>query len=93
MCCFVILTVEGRVTTEAGDVVMLKHILIFLSGAGHDPPFGFTLKPTLQFRRGNLAKASTCSPGLLIPLLHSDYATFKHFMTLSLMGHNGFGVV
>ncbi len=85
---------ERVIRTEAGEVVELEDLLIFFSGARQEPPVGFGQKPTLVFLadESNMATASTCTLILRIPI-HSDYLTFKHYFTLSLKGHNGFGIV
>ncbi len=81
--------------TEAGETVTLKTLLNFFSGLEKPPPFGFTLKPTLQFVGGDYASAAVCSYEMKLPLgpVTVDYEEFKKSMTLSLMGHDGFGVV
>ena len=79
--------------TEDGDSVSLQQIMFFFSGAEREPPLGFTEKPKLEFIEGDLAMASTCSPTPRLPFCHSDYGSFAKFMTLSLMGHDGFGLV
>ena len=75
------------------DVVELKHILEFYSGADQEPPLGFPSKPILNFCEGKLATASTCSLLLQLPLANETYEKFKYHMTLSLVGNSGFGVV
>ena len=80
--------------TEAGEAVKLQHIMVFFSGGGEkEPPLGFSEKPTLCFIEGNLAIASTCSLKMQLPFCHTNYNSFSMFMTLSLMGHDGFGLV
>ena len=87
------MSLERVVKTEAGEVVGLEDLMIFFSGTKKEPPLGFSEKPTLEFTEGNLATSSTCLPNLRIPIDHSTYSSFKHYMTLSLMGQNGFGSV
>jgi hypothetical protein len=83
----------GGVTTDAGDGVTLKHHMLFFSTAVEEPPFSFVKKPVLMFVDGNLAAANTCDKILKLPYWHKNYSTFKHYVTLSLMGHGGFGQV
>ncbi len=79
--------------TDDGQRVELAHIMVFFSGAQQEPPLGFREKPTLCFIEGNLATASTCSLKLRLPFHHEDYKSFFKYMTLSLKGHNRFGLV
>ena len=78
--------------TEARETITLEVILNFWSGLEKPPPLGFDPRPTLRFIEGNLATASVCSYEMKLPLGPEDYATFKECMTLSLVGHCGFGV-
>ena len=92
--CFVgMITVGGIALTEAGEAVKLQHIMVFFSGGEKESPLGFSEKPTLCFIEGNLAIASTCFLKMQLPFCHTNYKSFSMFMTLSLMGHDGFGLV
>ena len=85
---------DGSIAAENGSVVTLKDLLVFFSGEETEPPLGFNSRPFLGFCDQNpLAEASTCDFGLYIPSNHHDYVTFKDYMTLSLLGHDGFGRV
>ena len=83
------------VVTESGVTVTLKDLLVFFTGSDETPPLGFSSTPVLGFteEEEQLAVASTCDLRLEIPCVHRDYDTFKNFMVLSLMGHDGFGCV
>jgi len=81
------------VITDNGQQVKLSDVIVFFSGAQREPPLGFRDKPTLCFIEGNLATSSTCQLKLRLPFCHEDYKSFSKYMTLSLMGHHGFGVV
>lgn len=83
----------GAVKTEAGEVVTLQDVLVFVSGVTAVPPLGFyKQQPEINFSEGRLATASTCSLNLKLPL-HPDYTTFRKYMVLSIKGHSGFGQV
>ena len=79
--------------TEDGDSVSLQLIMTFFSGAEKEPPLGFAEKSRLEFIEGDFAMASTCLPTLRISFCHRDYTSFVMFMTLSLIGHDGFGFI
>ena len=83
----------GTVVTEDGDSVSLQQKMMFFSGAEKEPPLGFAEKPRLEFIEGDFAMTSTCLPTLRIQFCHRDYTSFVKFMTLSLIGHDGFGFV
>ena len=82
---------EGSAKTEDGQCVTLKDVLVFFSGADHEPPLGFHPHPKLWFSEENLASASTCSLRLTLPTNHTSYQSFKESMILSLLGNDGFG--
>ena len=80
-------------TTDAGTSVTLAHLMMFFSAANEEPPLGFAVNPAIVFVEGNLAMASTCGKKLKLPYHHPNYSTFKYYMTLSVMGHGGYGQV
>lgn len=84
---------DGLAKTEDGRVVHPEDILIFFSGADHEPPFGFIPKPNLTFTGGKLAYSSTCALRLTLPIDNNTYNSFKYYMVLSLVGNDGFGRV
>ena len=92
-CNLLLVSSGGGVIAEDGKIVSLEHIMIFITGADREPPLGFSEKPKLEFVEGELATASTCSPTLRLPFRHPNYTTFTKFMTLSLLGHDGYGLV
>ena len=91
MCC--LFYAGGLVTTNGGEAVTLAHIMLFFSASSGEPLLGFRDKPTLTFGEGSLATAGTCGLKLKIPIVHGSYPLFSNYMTLSVMGHGGFGQV
>ena len=72
----------------------LGDLLVFFTGADHEPPLGFYPKPQLQFHhqpRDILATSSTCSNVLYIPTCHKIYSDFRSRMIQSLLENDGFG--
>ena len=71
----------------------LEDLLVFCTGCNKEPILGFDQRPELCFREGKLATASTCVPSISIPYQHQSYEDFKRYMTLSLIGHEGFDLL
>ena len=84
---------DGNMVTPDNDVVTLKEVLIFFSGAESVPPTGFPRQPSLCFIKGPLPTASTCALELRVPTVHKSYLEFKEAMIMGMMGHGGFGRV
>ena len=77
--------------TEAGTSVTLKTLLKFFTCLEKHPALGFDHDPTLKFADGMLATATTCENLLWLPLGPVVYPEFRAAMTMSLIGHRGFG--
>lgn len=91
--CVNCLFVDGTAVAENKCAVTLMQLLIFFTGADHEPPLGFIPKPSMLFLEAELATAGTCEMGLRLPIIHDNYSIFKEKMILSLHGYEGFGQV
>lgn len=77
--------VEGKLS------VKLEDVLIFFSGSCAIPPTGFQASPSIDFLHNEkFCTASTCDLTLRLPV-YIDYGDFQEAVTLSLLGHDGFG--
>ena len=72
---------------------MDRHYRAHFTGADRIPPLGFSSTATLMFTEGVLATSSTCSLVLYLPLCHEEYSILKSFMTESLIGNGGYGIL
>ena len=98
MYCFDLL-LDGRlVANEDPDgedfFIDLRTVLIFTTGADHEPPAGFGsgCMPEIRFERENrLPHASTCGPTLYLPLQMDDPDNFSHRMDFAICNAHGFG--
>lgn len=70
-------------------------MLIFSTGADKIPPLGFDQEPKLTFLESAvdnmLPTASTCAIELRLPTCHSQFHSFKEYMTMALKSYGGFG--
>lgn len=76
--------------------VTLEDVLIFFTGCDREPPLGFSRIPELYFlhdKNSTMATASTCSFHLRLPISHSNYSAFRHFMVWSFKEHGGIHVI
>ena len=75
----------------------LQDVLVFFTGANAIPVLGFERRPKLVFLEGpseKLPTASTCEIHLCIPIAHGDnFASFKEWMELGIIGNCDFGEV
>lgn len=74
-----------------GEKVLLKDLLIFVTGTDRIPPGGFHHVPEIWFLHKSvdvLCTSSTCDLVLRIPVLfHCNEEKFQEMMTLSLKGY------
>ena len=72
----------------------LGTVLIFTTGADHEPPMGFGngCTPEIRFELENrLPHASTCGPTLYLPLHMSDPDKFCEQMDFAICNAHGYG--
>ena len=63
--------------------------MVFFTGGTIIPPYA-----TLEFDAGKLPRLSTCATCdnvLRIPTKHTEYETFKEYLQMGVLGHDGFG--
>ena len=77
---------------DTSNTVTLEDILAFVTGARHVPPMGFAVRPSIEFREGQLPRASTCGNVLELPLTDS-YDDFKASMCFAIKNTVGFGSI
>ncbi|XP_031333130.1 G2/M phase-specific E3 ubiquitin-protein ligase-like [Photinus pyralis] len=80
--------------SEGGESeATLADILIFITGADTIPPLGFPLQPKILFGHETNSlypKANTCALQLELPVVHSDYDSFKKSMEFGILNCNDF---
>lgn len=92
-------SVGGRLIEKedpgADDItITLEMVLVFATGADHEPPLGFENVPQVQFETRKdrfLPTASTCTPALYLPIQLDDPDEFKKKMDYAIVGCHGFG--
>ena len=60
--------------------------MVFFTGGTNIPPYA-----TLEFDEEKLPSSSTCDNVLRIPTKHTEYETFKEYLQMGVLGHDGFG--
>ena len=100
LCKFIVILFPNTVANGSVSVkstafnFTLKEILLFTTGMPHEPPVGFTPRPSVGFNLVSMyPTANTCGNVLYLPLLHTAVEEFSWHMCFGIQNSAGFGKV
>ena len=79
---------------ENTSAIDLSKLMFFVTACTTVPPLGLNPMPEIRFLHGSTGKypkANTCSCVLHLPVIHTDYETFKTEMNFGILNSGGFG--
>ena len=71
--------------------ISLSDILVFGTGADHEPPMGFVPCPKIDICESKYLTANTCTNTISLPIMYMDCIEFNYYAAFSIANSLCFG--